>query len=179
MHLFKKVLGTTGGQCGSNNRCGLPPTHPWRFMARFGTDSTNPARNQPPQMRTHAATVAAGEYLSFFGRGSRLPDADKKIYQQAMGVNGFSVFSLVDLFDIIWDFTIDWMHVMERVWEGSLVPLFKGKSRPAAPQPVQVPPSTVEDPDITRRCMYKNLLRKTLYEEEINVCNHACHAHLI
>ena len=79
MHLFKKILGTSGGQCrgqcGVNNRCGLHPNDKWRTMPRFGVDSTNPARNQPPKTRTHDETVAAGEYLSFFGRGTKLTPA--------------------------------------------------------------------------------------------------------
>ena len=156
-----------------NNRCAFPPDHIWRFMARFGKDSTNPARNQPPQMRTHAETVAAGVYLSFFGIGNRLGDSEKEAYQQGIGVNGFCVFSLVDFFDIIWDFTVDWMHIMDRTWGGGFVPLFKGKNRPSKPRPVQVPPSTVEEPNATRDAKYKNLLRDTRHVEEIKVCNHA------
>ena len=143
-------------------------------MPRYGTDSTNPVRNQPPRMRTHDETVAAGEYLSFFGRGVNISTADKEAYQKAMGINGFCVFSLVDLFDIIWDFTLDWMHIMERVWDGSLIPLFKGKNRPAVPKPVQITPPTREDPNLPQRQIYTNLYRKTLHAEELKVLNDVC-----
>ena len=123
------------------------------------------ARNVPPRMRTHAETVATGEYLSYFGTGEKLTKKEYDEIKHDTGVTGFCVFCLVDLFDIIEDFTLDWMHIMKGIWPGNLVPMFIDGYKPAEPKRTFVPPSTAADPGLSDRVRATNRRRMARYKQ--------------
>ena len=56
--------------------------------------------------------------------------------KKATGILGFCLFALLSLFDVIWDFPMDLMHIIKGVVQRHLIPLLKGERRPA---PIPVP----------------------------------------
>ena len=135
-------------------------------MPISGTDSSNPRRNVPPKLRTHADTVKIGEYLLYTGARDRLTTARMEEVKKNTGVNGYCIFALIHFFDIILDFTLDWMHIQKGIWDGNLLPLVLGKGRPTKPTPNQVLPNTRLEPTragITRRTNKKRLDRFNKY----------------
>lgn len=113
---FERILGTTGAFCGINNRAATPPDHPIRDDVRLGTDSSNPARNKAPKLRTHEEEVNLGKYMSYFGNGNQIPDEEYESLKKATGRKGFCVFALVHMFNIIQDFLLDWMHILKGMY---------------------------------------------------------------
>lgn len=47
------------------------------------------------------------------------------------GVNRYSPLCALDLFNMVWDFMLDWMHTCMNFWKSRIIPTFKGERAPA------------------------------------------------
>ena len=112
---FEKILGTSGCHCAINNRAATPRDHPVRDDRRLGSDSANPARNEPPKLRTHEEEVQLGLYMYNYGSGTRISEEEYERLKKESGRRGFCVFALIDMFNTVEDFLLDWMHIMKGV----------------------------------------------------------------
>ena len=149
--------------------CAIHFPHSAHIVSILGTDSSNPRRNVPPKRRTHADTVAIGEYLLYTGERVRLSSARMEEVQKNTGVNGYCIFALVHCFDIILDFTLDWMHINKGIWDGNLLPLTLGKGRPTKPTPNQILPNTILEPTRMGIARRKNRERLDRYNKNHEV----------
>jgi hypothetical protein len=128
MQKFKKGLGNTGSNFASNARRELPPKHPIRGDASFGIDEEDPAENEPARLRTKEELQRDGARMDFQDE-VELDGEEKKAIKDLIdqtGVNGYCIFILLSLFDVVWDFMPDMMHIMKDIWQDHLLPLFKG-----------------------------------------------------
>jgi hypothetical protein len=125
-HPFIKIFGSKSGGCVAiHNRRALPPHHHFRDNPAYGKDRATASRNRPAPLRTHAETVATGSYLD------TATGNDYNTLKKTSGVCGSCALADIPNFDIIQDVMIDWMHTMDRIFGGSIVPMTKGEGIPA------------------------------------------------
>lgn len=104
----------------------LPPGDPLR------DDAVEPNSNPPPSPRTIAETVDA----SIAARDYRGPFT--KHPGKRSGVYYWCCLILLDLFDIIWDASPDYMHLLKNIWCSVLLPMFNGELSVAYPRKSQL-----------------------------------------
>jgi hypothetical protein len=102
----------------------LPPDDEKRTNPMYGA----PEEDDQPQTRTHEKVCADGH-------ASDAWDGAKSYHPRKMsGINWFCPLGYLPLFDLVWDFTPDIMHVIETGLKEHLIPLMKGDRNPKAPK---------------------------------------------
>lgn len=109
--------------CGGFRRY-LGPDHPYRTDRRFGKRE----RREPPATRQHAEIIADSLRLD-----ALYTKKDKSDHVQESGVKEWCALSILPLWNMVWDFLPDMMHILKGFFQRQLVRLFKSKRHPAAP----------------------------------------------
>ena len=123
MHSFNTY--TPGNLVALGNRRHCPQTHPIRKDHRFDQEEERLA----PKTRTHSATTAKAQEIEDFVGTKK----GKETLQKTSGIYGVNLFSLLLLFDVIWDMLPDMMHNLKGLWERWLMPAFKGEKLTSPP----------------------------------------------
>jgi hypothetical protein len=181
---FKKGLGTTGSNYAFNMRRELPPNHPMRSNPAFGIDEEDAAENLPAKQRTSAEVQQIGERIDFQDDVD-LDNEEKKAIKdviEATGINGYCIFALLFMFDVVWDFAPDMMHIMKDIWQDHLLPLFKGAdgAKPMRPKMTKLTNAAGDplDKKTIREKKAQFNSRVTLWEAIVLVTMHVrVHAH--
>jgi hypothetical protein len=124
-HWCKQYFHTisTGKSIPIDTRKHLPAGHPMRDLDD-GSRETGCC-----EYRTHTQTLAEGQQtIDYTGAWDSLNNPAK-----ATGVDGVCALSHLELFDVIFDFLPDMMHIPKQILKGHLLPLLKGERRPAHP----------------------------------------------
>ena len=82
--------------------------------------------------RVHDDVVRAGRNFET-GLGSEDPQSLKENH----GVCGWSPLSILHLFDVVWDFLPDMMHIMQGIYKRIIFQLLKGNKAPAPYNPLK------------------------------------------
>lgn len=177
---FKKGLGTTGSNYATNARRELPPNHPIRSNRAFGVDEKDAAENQPAEQRTSAEVQQIGARINFQDDVD-LDNEEKKAIKdviEATGINGYCIFALLFMFDVVWDFAPDMMHIMKDIWQDHLLPLFKGAdgAKPKKPNMTKLTDAAGDplDKNTIKQKKAKFKTRVTLWEAIVLVTMHVC-----
>ena len=115
------------------NRSYLPPGH--RLRKKQYSLSNRPSfehdetESQPP-VRTHEKVVADARATNAHKAAKKAKD---KSPHKKSGVKFFCWLSLLFLFDMVWDFLPDMMHIVTAILHGHLYPLMKGERDPSYP----------------------------------------------
>jgi hypothetical protein len=125
-------------KCWAINRClfanfrqFLPMDDPMRLAGVYGRAETR----EPPTPRTHAEMVAdAIESDAFRGK-----DDHPRHPRFASGVHKMCPLALLPLWDMVWDFLPDWMHMTKGYFNGHMLPLMKGQRTPKPPMMLNNP----------------------------------------
>jgi hypothetical protein len=118
---------STGHQVARDMRRHLPANHPIRSDLSYG-----PHAGPKPKMRTHIQTVREALEIEGMPEG---PAKERK--KKDAGIYGQCFFRFLALFDLIWDFLPDIMHIHKGLWNKWLLMLLKGvktHARPAKPK---------------------------------------------
>ena len=116
----------------------LPANHHMRrASARLGPQETGAT----PARRSHGEYVADAAANEEHVEALRDPDArrngvfQKDLPYKVSGVKEQCAFRFLPLFDMVWDFLPDMMHIILGVWKRHLMALLQGQRTPATPKP--------------------------------------------
>ena len=115
-----------GHNVNSNHRSILALHHWMREHVDFG-ERTHADNTQ--YMRTHAQALHDAQ----LSEACSLPTAHRKHPRYQTGVDGICSFSLLDLFDMVYDVLPDIMHIDAGIFKARLVQLMKGECYPKRP----------------------------------------------
>jgi hypothetical protein len=109
------------------NRRHLPAHNSLRDDPRFGAPC-RPDEHPTPPLRAHAQTLATGKEIE------STTGTERSRKEKSTGIYGFCFFAFLFLFDVVWDFMPDMMHIIKDLWQGYFIPYFKGDVEPATPK---------------------------------------------
>ena len=95
----------------------LPTNDPYRSGGAWGPQE----RRDPPEPRTHEGIIADG----LASATSNEPWDSDNHPRKSSGVDGECPLALVPLFNMVWDFCMDYMHLVKVLISGHLIPLLK------------------------------------------------------
>jgi len=111
--------------CCGGYRKELPPDHPLRTASIVWPD----AEIRPGSLqRTHAGTAENGMVAEHY-QGYKKYHPEKRV-----GINRWCPLAILHLFDVVWDFLPDMMHIIDGTMSSHIIPMLKGKRNPAAPK---------------------------------------------
>jgi hypothetical protein len=139
--------------CGNYRRY-LGPDHPYRTDNRFGEEERRP----PPDARTHADIVRDSLHQKGLRRGGATA-ATMKDFASTSGVKFWCPFSILPLFNLVWDFLPDMMHVLKGIIHRHLFGLLKGYREPKPPKLVKANNSHPPDERRVRQAVNRRACR--------------------
>lgn len=138
----------------------LPHDHPMRSPGHFASSHLTPA----PQPRTHQNVTVTARRLY----GCPNPTQREEL-SKSTGVKEECRLSMLDHFDMVWDYLLDMMHCIGGFLEEHIIPVLKGQRPISAPKPPQAPdpdyPQWTDEEVSTRTQEYE--YRKERHREEV------------
>jgi hypothetical protein len=106
-------------------------THSPALLTHRWLDQEDPLRNgcgndPPPQARTHDKACSEAKT----SEASVLAWKSDKHPRKKTGINHWSPLSVLSMFNMIWDFCPDMMHIIKTFFERLVLGVFSGKRRP-------------------------------------------------
>jgi hypothetical protein len=130
--LGKTCEGINRSTCACNRRY-LPENH--KLREKMDTLNGRPEFKEaetrpPPPPRTHDVVVEDARLTKAYADAKK---AKRRSPHKESGVKFVCYFALLFLFDMVWDFLPDMMHIVKAILHGHLYPLLKGERDPKYP----------------------------------------------